>query len=177
MKSDIQILDPTKYEGWDDLLLSTSGHSFFHFFAWARVLSESYGYIPMYFAVMEGDRFRALVPVMEVNSFLTGKRGVSLPFTDYCEPIIEEGIEFQDLLNPIIDHGKKSGWKYVELRGAAQYLSGKPCSTSYYGHILNLSAGHEKIFSIFKDSTRRNVKKAEKEKVEVRVEEHAGGRR
>jgi lipid II:glycine glycyltransferase (peptidoglycan interpeptide bridge formation enzyme) len=110
---------------------------------------------------------------MEINSFLTGKRGVSLPFTDYCEPIIEEGIEFQDLLNPIIGHGKKSGWKYVELRGAAQYLSGKPCSTAYYGHILDLSAGHEKIFSIFRDSTRRNVKKAGKEKVEVRIEDTA----
>ena len=152
------------------MLLRTPGASFFHSSAWARVLSESYGYNPLYFTVIENDNLRALVPMMEVKSFLTGKRGVSLPFTDYCEPILEEGIEFQDLLNPVIDHGKKRGWKYVELRGASRYSGGNPCFLSYYGHILDLSAGKEKVFSNLRDSTRRNIKKAEKEKVEVRIE-------
>ena len=170
MSLSIKIIDPIIFPSWDSMLLRTPGASFFQGSAWARVLSESYGYTPLYFTVMEGDKFRALFPVMEVNSFLTGKRGVSLPFTDYCEPIIEEGIEFQDLLNPIIDHGKKGGWNYIELRGASRYLGGKPCFTSYYGHILGLLAGHEKIFSDLRDSTRRNVKKAEKEKVEIRIE-------
>ena len=76
---------------WDQLLLNTPGASFFHSSAWCRVLSESYGYKPVYFAEIAGDRFRILVPMMEIDSFLTGKRGVSLPFTDYCDPIIGEG--------------------------------------------------------------------------------------
>ena len=118
----LEIIDPTRYPKWDELLLRTPGASFFHSSGWAKVLAESYGYTPLYFTVLENGKLRALVPMMEVNSFLTGKRGVSLPFTDYCEPIIEEGIEFQDLLNPIIDHGKKNGWKYIELRGGEKYL-------------------------------------------------------
>jgi hypothetical protein len=169
------------------MLLRAPGASFFHSSAWARVLSESYGYTPMYFTVMEGDRLRALIPLMEVNSFLTGKRGVSLPFTDSCEPIMEEGIEFQDLFNPIIDHGRKLGWKYIEFRGGSIRLQ-PPTSNlqpgtsnpepatrncpfvTYLAHTLDLTKGEKALYSGRRDSTRRNVRKAEKEKVEVRIE-------
>jgi hypothetical protein len=82
-------LNPLTIPDWDALVLNTPGTGFFHTSAWCRVLSESYGYKPVYFAEIEGDRFRTLVPMMEIDSFLTGKRGVSLPFTDYCDPIIE----------------------------------------------------------------------------------------
>ena len=120
----LEIIDPTNYAAWDELLLSTPGHSFFHSSAWARVLKDSYGYTPMYFATIENGQFWTLVPVMEVNSFITGKRGVSLPFTDYCEPLLNENIEFVDLFNNIIEYGKKHGWKYVELRGGAKASEG-----------------------------------------------------
>jgi len=224
----LEIIDPTKYPNWDEMLLRATDASFFHSSAWARVLSESYGYTPLYFTMMKGDSFRVLVPVMEIKSFLTGKRGVSLPFTDYCEPIIEEGIEFQDILNPIINHGKKSGWKYIELRvGKSQFpvpSSGLPVASSqfsvhgskdgsnldpgpstgnkplvadsltrtlnleprnisttgneffitYLGHTLDLTKGEKGISSGLRDSTRRNINKAEKKKVEVRIEGTAG---
>jgi hypothetical protein len=118
----IQILDPRTCSSWDELLLCSPGASFFHSSAWAPVLSESYGYTPLYFTVIENGKLRALVPVMEVNSILTGKRGVSLPFTDYCEPIINEAGEFDDLFNSVVEYGKKQRWKYIELRGGDKYL-------------------------------------------------------
>ena len=105
--------------------MATPGHSFFHSSAWARVLKDSYGYTPLYFATIKNGQFTTLVPVMEVNSFITGKRGVSLPFTDYCEPIINANVEFVDLFNSLIEYGKKRGWKYVEIRGGDKYLRGQ----------------------------------------------------
>ena len=112
-----QIIDPTIYPGWDDLIRSSPRSTFFHTSSWARVLSESYGYTPFYFTIIENGKLRVLFPFMEVNSFLTGRRGVSLPFTDYCEPIVEEDRESVDLFNSIVEYGKKRGWKYIELRG------------------------------------------------------------
>ena len=123
----MEIIDPTNYAGWDDLLLSTPGHSFFHSSAWARVLKDSYGYTPLYFATIKNGHFSALVPVMDVNSILTGKRGVSLPFTDYCEPIIDKDKDFADLFNSLIEYGKSRGWKYIELRGGDKYFSPESC--------------------------------------------------
>jgi len=45
-----------------------------------------------------------------------------------------------------------------------------PCLISYIGHTLDLTKGEKALYSGLRDSTRRNIKKAEKEKVEVRVE-------
>ena len=82
----LQIINPLEYPGWDELLLGTDGYSLFHSSSWARVLHESYRYKPLYFTCIENGKLSALIPMMEVISFLTGRRGVSLPFTDCCQP-------------------------------------------------------------------------------------------
>ncbi len=166
---DPKIVDPTDFPGWDDLILATPGYSFFHSSAWARILAESYGYTPLYFAVLENGKLRALVPLMEVNSIFTGKRVVSLPFTDYCEPIIDESVKFQDLFDHIIGYGKKCSWKYIELRFKQHLLPHAGILGTYLGHTLDLTKGEEKIFSNLRDSTRRNIKKAMAKGVDIKV--------
>jgi hypothetical protein len=168
MKPDIQIIDPTQYSGWDDLVLSYPDYSFFHSSAWARVLFESYHYTPKYFTIIDDGQLLALIPVMEVNSFLTGRRGVSLPFTDYCNPITANGIQFQNVFENVIENGKKCGWKSLELRSRSNLLPSTLPSIVYMGHTLDLSHGEE-VFSNFRDSTKRNIKKAIKEGVKVEV--------
>ena len=169
LEMNLQIINPIEYEGWDDLLISCPGYSFFHSSAWARVLSESYGYTPIYFTVFQDGKLSALIPLMEVDSFLTGKRGVSLPFTDYCDPIMNGNFRFNDLLNDVIAYGKKCGWKSLELRGRNSLLPLTSPSITYLGHTLNLSDKEDQIFSSFRDSTKRNAKKAVKEGVEVKI--------
>jgi hypothetical protein len=129
----IQIIDPTRFPSWDSMLFRTPGATFFHGSAWARVLSESYGYTPLYFSVIDGEKLHALVPMMEVNSFLTGKRGVSLPFTDYCDPLIDKSVESPDraeMFHKIVGFGKKRGWKYIELRFGGEYLRNQDSAPS-----------------------------------------------
>ena len=164
------VIDPTQYPGWDDLLLSTSDYSFFHSSAWAKVLFESYHYTPKYFSIMDDGKLLALIPIMEVNSFLTGRRGVSLPFTDYCKPILDNGIPFQSLFEHIIENGKKCGWKSLELRSTSNLLPSTLPSLTYIGHVLELSQSEGQVFSNFRDSTKRNTQKAMKEGVEVRID-------
>jgi len=167
---DIQIINPITYPGWDDLVVSHPDYSFFHSSAWARVLFESYHYTPKYFTIINDGKLLALIPVMEVNSFLTGKRGVSLPFTDYCKPIIANGISFQNLLEHIIENGKKCGWKSLELRSSSDLLPSTMPSITYLGHTLGLDNGEQEVFSNFRDSTKRNAQKAVKEGVEVKID-------
>ncbi len=184
----MQIINPITYPGWDDLLLSTPGYSFFHSSAWARVLAESYGYTPKYFTVVNDGKLLALLPIMEVNSFLTGRRGVSLPFTDYCDPVCNGSIKFVLLFDQIIEFGRKHDWKYFELRDGSSLnpdsFSLNPEKTrnsesgtrniipscTYLGHILDLPGSEEEIFPNFRDSTKRNVLKAMKEGVEVKID-------
>jgi len=169
MKPDVQILNPITYPGWDDIILSFPEYSFFHSSAWAKVLSESYGYTPMYFAIPDGNGFSALVPMMEVDSFLTGKRGVSLPFTDYCEPILSDGVSFEEIFNSVKAEGKKHEWRYIELRSHRNLSPFSFPSLTYLGHTLSLEKGEGSLYKELRDSTKRNIKKAKAEKVEIKT--------
>jgi len=83
MRKELEQVNPLGHSRWNDLVTESEGYSFFHSSCWARVLNESYGYRPSYFAAIGDRSIHTLMPVMEVRSFLTGLRGVSLPFTDY----------------------------------------------------------------------------------------------
>jgi hypothetical protein len=166
----VEILNPIDYPDWDDMLLEHEDASFFHTSAWARVLHESYNYKPLYFTVIDKGKIVSLIPIMEVKSFLTGKRGVSLPFTDHCPPICNDPINLELIFNRIIEYGKTAGWKHIDLRGENAYFNGKPATESFYVHSLDLSRGKEKIFSQFRNSTKRNIKRAQKENLDVRIQ-------
>jgi CelD/BcsL family acetyltransferase involved in cellulose biosynthesis len=157
-------VNPSGQKDWDELLLRTPGSSFFHTAAWADVLREAYRYEPLWLMIRSQEAFEALLPVMEVNSPLTGIRGVSLPFTDYCEPIASGAAPFRELFAAAVALGKKRHWRYLELRGAEAFLDPTEPSEWHYGHALDLG---ETGTGRFSDATRRNIKKAEKQNLEV----------
>lgn len=166
---ELNIINPLKYSGWDELLLTNSDYSFFHSSSWARVLCESYKYKPLYFALISNGGLSDLIPVLEIRSLLTGRRGVSLPFTDYCQPIISDRSHFKEILDNIIDYGKRAGWKYIEWRGGESYFQDTIHSSFYYGHTLDLIQNEQELLSSFRSSTKRNINKAIKEGVVVDI--------
>lgn len=162
MNMPIEIVNPLSFRRWDDLVLETPGHSFFHLSGWARVLHESYGYRPAYFSIVDGGRLSALVPLMDVRSFLTGHRGVSLPFTDYCDPVFADDGCRRAVLESMSEYGRKCGWKFIEFRGGDYFTGDVTCYRYYHGHVLRLSGGAEQLLAGMRDSTRRNVLKAQR---------------
>lgn len=165
----ILAIDPLASPDWDKLLQSVDRTTFFHTSAWARVLVEAYGYQPCYFAAFAGGRLDGLIPLMEVDSFLTGKRGVSLPFTDTCHPIAGSDDAFQKLLRRAWEHGNRQRWRSIELRGGGELMNGTtPCAV-HSTHLLQLSQDEDGLKKSFRESTRRNIRYAEKAGVEVRL--------
>jgi hypothetical protein len=164
MLDDMQILNPLEYGRWDDLPAPNGRFNFFHSSHWARVICETYRYLPVYFTVLNGNSLDTLVPMMEVRSILTGARGVSLPFTDYCRPILGNGIELDHVLDYIGRYGRKHGWRSVQVRGGR---CGGPASEHFYVHGLDLAPDPDEIFSRLDGSRKRNIKKAVREGVEV----------
>ncbi len=169
MNSDLEIINPIEYPGWDDLLLSQPDYSFFHSSQWARVLHDSYGYQPCYFAVVDHKKLSACVPVMEVRSALTGTRGVSLPFSDYCIPLVPAAFSLDDLFCGLVHYGAEAGWQTIEMRGGEKLPRHWPGHSTYYGHTLDLRFPEWALFSNLRDSTRRNIRKAKREGVTVVV--------
>lgn len=159
--STIQILDPLEFRNWDSQLTRFPEATFFHTAAWARVLHGTYGYVPAYVAAVNGDRIESLLPVMEIDSWLTGRRGVSLPFTDSCEPLGIDARSIARLIAFAKGHAGKNAWRYLELRGGRTTLGDISSSGSYYGHHLVLQPDQALLFAQFDGSVRQAIRKAE----------------
>jgi hypothetical protein len=161
------ILNPVDEPAWDELLLSHPGYTFFHGSAWAKVLVDTYHYLPLYFVIRQGSQLISLLPMMEVRSWLTRTRGVSLPFTDYCEPLGFACLQMEDVLCLVKEHMQKRSWAYVEIRGGT--YTGIPPSVSYYVHTVELGTDPEAVFLRFSDATKRNINKAIRTGAEARI--------
>ena len=64
----------------------------FHTSGWLRALQRTYGYEPVAFTTSppgaDLDERRSLF--CDIRSWLTGRRLVSLPFSDHCEPLVDD---------------------------------------------------------------------------------------
>lgn len=109
------------------------------------------------------------MPLMEVNSWLTGRRGIGLPFTDDCAPLCESEGEFRLLFQNAVKLGRERGWKSVELRGGKKYFGEAPPSLSFFGHHLDLVMDESRLFENMDGSARQAVRKAEKDGVTVEI--------
>jgi hypothetical protein len=158
---DLRMVDPLSFPGWDALVGRHPEATFFHGAAWAKTLADAYGFNCCYIAMFEGAGLRALLPIMETCSWLRGKRGVSLPFTDECPPLAPDGAAGL-LLDSAMQQGKLRGWKSLDLRGGLESFPSISESVSFYTHLLRLKSSSAELFETFDSSVRRAIRKAER---------------
>lgn len=155
------LLDPLTHPAWDDLVEAHPGSTFFHGSAWARVLQETYGHRPFYFCRLADGQLKELLPIMEVSSFWTGRRGVSLPFTDFCTPLWNGNGAGGRLYNLAQQKGEERQWRYLECRSDQHAWSGASPALVFHGHSINLERTPERMLQSFTGATRRNLAHAE----------------
>lgn len=155
----VQVLDPLRLPDWDALLATHRESTFFHRRAWASVLHDTYGHRPSYFCHIRGDRLEAMLPAMEVSSLWTGRRGVSLPFTDTCGPL--RGSDDAGLYEAAMGQGKQRGWRYLECRSDGGEWPGATPSLAFHGHVIDLARPGQEIYASFHPSVRRSIRKAQ----------------
>ena len=161
--------NPADCPGWDSMVGAHSRRSFFHCSAWARTLQATYGFKPVYFTASEADGRSSILPLMEVDSWLTGRRGIALPFTDDCEPLYSDAAAMRNLIQVAIEFGRMRGWKSVEWRGGRELFDEAPASLAFYGHTVDLEEDQDRMFARLESSVRRAIRKAEKSGVTVNV--------
>ncbi|SPE59339.1 conserved hypothetical protein [Verrucomicrobia bacterium] len=161
------ITDPLQHAAWDSLLEAHPSSSVFHTAAWAQVLHETYGHQPAYLCRFAGERLEALLPVMEVSSPLTGRRGVSLPFTDFCAPLTSGCEEARGLYHLALEHGRRRAWRYFECRGSAQGWDAASPSLTFYGHSIDLRRSEAALFGGLESAVKRGIRKAEQQGIRI----------
>lgn len=163
------LLDPLALATWDAQVATHSGATIFHSAAWARVLHETYRHTPFYVGRIAAGRCLDLLPIMEVSSALTGRRGVSLPFTDFCQPLVTGENQAARNWELALRLGRQRGWKYFECRGPGGAPAGARPALTFYGHELDLALPEDKLFAGLDAGVRRAIRKAQAEPVEIEI--------
>jgi lipid II:glycine glycyltransferase (peptidoglycan interpeptide bridge formation enzyme) len=107
--------DPITDPRWASFLEQHSDASVFHTREWMRTLQQTYGYKPVAYSTSNGNELTNAVVFCQIESRLTGKRLVSLPFSDHCQPLAS-GNDLREILNYLQDNCSPERFKYVELR-------------------------------------------------------------
>ena len=168
-KRSAQRLSPLEKPGWDKMVMTHRDASFFHSASWAGVLHDTYGHVPHYFCTTKDERLSAVLPMMEVNSPLTGRRGVSLPFTDESRFLSDGSITAEEVFQEAIDFGRTRNWKCIECRGIESLSKTASPSLSFFGHVLPLSDREDQMFARLEGKVRTGVRKAERSNVQVTI--------
>jgi len=106
---------------------------------------------------------------MEVRSPFTGRRGVCLPFSDACDPLIFDPEARPLVTDQLVRFARERRWKYLEIRGGRSLqLSASP-ATKFYEHTLDLCGPAEELITHFDSAVRRAIRKAERNGVDALI--------
>jgi Acetyltransferase (GNAT) domain len=165
----MQILDPVHEPVWDHIVTLHRDANCFHTSAWAKVLYQTYSHRPFYLQFSCGRRLAALIPLMEVRSPFTGRRGVCLPFSDACEPLVFDPEVIELVKDRLVRCAQERRWRYLEIRGGKFFRLASNSVPQFYGHRLDLRSGAEEVLGRFARPVRRALRKAERSGVSAAV--------
>ena len=167
-------INPLADPRWEDLLLRDSRASVFHTTAWLRALQRAYGYEPIVFTTSApGGELENGIVFCHVRSWLTGRRLVSLPFSDHCEPLTNNVDALAEITSYLNAELKRRDLRYVEFRPRtlhdhAPSFIGE--SEEFCFHDLDLKRSDEQIFrGLHKTAIRQQIQRAEREHLQQQV--------
>jgi CelD/BcsL family acetyltransferase involved in cellulose biosynthesis len=164
-------IDPLRDLQWAALVENHPQASVFHSLNWLRALRTVYGYEPVVVTTCPpGGRLTNGIVFCRINSWLTGRRFVSLPFSDHCEPLISRQGELDAMLLHMRRTVIEGKFRYAEIRP----ISNQPGNGTEFGkgfqylfHRLDLRPSAEELFRNFhKSCVQRKIRRAERENLQ-----------
>jgi hypothetical protein len=165
---DIREIDPIHDPRWLDLLERHARASVFHTPGWLKALRRTYGYESFVLTTCApGRELTNGLVFCRINSRLTGRRLVSLPFSDHCEPLFDGPEDVEQLLCSLPGLREEENLKYIEIRPANTRLEGVPAfgkAKGFWFHRIDLRPSLDQLFHSFhRDCVQRKVRRAERE--------------
>jgi CelD/BcsL family acetyltransferase involved in cellulose biosynthesis len=141
--------------------------SVFHSPAWVEALHRTYAYEPViYTTAPPGAKLTNGILLCRVRSWLTGRRMVSVPFADHCEPLVESPHQRNELLAALEAAAETQRLNYVELRLRTPdfWHERLHSAASFLLHVLDLRPAVEELFGrTHKGSIQRKIRRASRE--------------
>jgi hypothetical protein len=163
-------LDPTTDRRWAELVDRHPKASVFHSVGWLKALQLTYRYEPMAFTTSSPtEALKNGFVFCQIDSWLTGRRLVSLPFSDHCELLSDSAEDANFVMHDLQTRLEAQKWKYLEVRPihenfgrSGSGIAFRP-ATKYFLHRLDLRPSLDMVFrGLDKDSVQRRIGRAER---------------
>lgn len=156
---------------WEELVRLHPRAGVFHTSNWLAVLRRTYGYEPIAFTTSPpGEPLTNGLVFCKVKSWITGRRLVSLPFSDHCDLLANSADEEEELLKRACELVARGGCTHMEIR---QKTMGDPAplkachleiAETFCLHRLSLVAPVDALFhNLHGNCIQRKIRRAEKE--------------
>jgi hypothetical protein len=169
-RSDAKVYEtqPLSDPRWDDLVERHPSASIFHSRAWLEALRRTYGYDPIaYTTSAPGEPLRDGLVLCRVESWLTGRRLVSVPFSDHCQPLLRRPEDIKVFFRRLQKESDSKKWRYVEIRpleALGRLVPPYYATAKYTLHRLDLKPDLATLFRGFhRSSIQRKIKRAQRE--------------
>lgn len=159
---------------WSPLLEEQVKNIFYYDPRWFELLRTLYGYriLPLTTTNAQGQ-VTGFLPLSLVSSPLTGRRLVSLPFSDHCPILATDEASANALLDQALHLAQHMHVKYLELRSgvndALAQRTDLTLNNLYVNWALPLSDDAQKVWKGLRKPVQRQIKKSQELGVQIRT--------
>lgn len=161
----INVIDPKR----DGLWPTATGHRFSSLFSsppWMEAITRAYDLQISASARLLETGLDAAIPFCQISD-LRGERVVCLPFSDYCDPLVEDVASWNELIEPILALAKPVTLRclrnHVPLEDDRFTLTNRAV-----WHGIDLARSEDDLWAGLAASARQNIRKALRDGVVVR---------
>jgi len=170
----VKRIDPLFHPRWQALVDVAEDATIFHHPAWLELLRRSYGYEISAICVVDGEgEIAAGLPLARVESRLTGRRLVAIPFSDVCPPLHAPnapGSAAPALIRALGEERAQTGLD-IEIRAGMDGIPGGHPVPRFLWHRLPLEPDASAVLGrASKSQVRRGIAKARREGVVIERE-------
>ena len=160
-------VDPRTDPLWRNLVDQVPS-SVFHSPSWMQVLTDTYGWaISAYVLLDDRGEPKAGIPYCRITDML-GDRIVALPFSDYCDPLVNDAECWRSLIDRLVPEQRPINVRCLHNDvplGDERFALVKQAKW----HRLDLRPELDALWGAMHDSTHRAIRKSQRESLEVRV--------
>ena len=160
----IQDIGPEK---WDVFVRNHHHGSLYHTSAWHRAIKDSYGYKTRYLVLPDtGGNIRSALPVVSLRNLFLGRRNVSYPFSDYCDPLVNDREDLLALVKCLSESPEPFEIRANHLVWPMEEISAED---SFFNYSINLKENKDELYARLHPSCiQRKIRKSEKSGVKIR---------
>lgn len=163
--SDATVLELTDPR-WADFVARQPAATPFHHPDWASLVADSYGFRAFAIATCDATgKIQAGLPMIEVRHLRREPKWVSLPFTDYCPPLLSSAEDEAALSSALQQASAAAGVRRVEVRAP---LADTVSASTAFRHVVPLDGDADQVFARFRRTVRQQIRQAEKMGLTVR---------